>query len=120
MRMQEIEKFIELLSLADMVEMAKAYGMHCDTDEWLDDDYPECIDVLAVELMDEMISREAKADQHDELTRQYAALVEMYYNGSWDWNSYMVNKEGPQLMSDAVHWLEIECGIKVNTEGRGL
>jgi hypothetical protein len=55
-----------------------------------------------------------------EAEKQYAALVEMYYNGTWDFNSYMRLREGPQLMSDAVHWLEIECGIKVNTEGCGL
>ena len=64
--------------------------------------------------------RDKLEEQNAELTRQYSALVQMYYEGTWDFNSYMRIKEGPELMADAVHWLEIECGVKVNTEGRGL
>jgi len=45
---------------------------------------------------------------------QFAALVQMYYDGSWDWNSHMRIKEGPQFMADAVELLEVEYNVKIN------
>ena len=61
----------------------------------------------------------------DEMSERYAdallslkQLTRLYYDGSWNFNSYYRIKEGPELMSDIVHWLEITAGIKVSKEPR--
>ncbi len=49
-----------------------------------------------------------------EAIHQYAQLVQMYYNGAWDFNSWERIRIGPQLMEDAVHWLEINAGVTID------
>lgn len=52
-----------------------------------------------------------------EIEQQFATLIQMYFDGSWEWNSYMRLKEGQEFLDDAVHLLEMEAGVKINRNG---
>ena len=54
-KLGQIEQFIDEISLVDMALLAAVLDVECDILSWLDDDYPDKIDDLAVELIDALV-----------------------------------------------------------------